>query len=105
MEIDDAKFRKLIDGMLRLLIQYETELTAYRHVVKAADDLMHQRKQTRLHFEDALNSETDRPGLYEAAEAEYVEFEPILHPISPQELPAALDRALSAIARIANRNK
>lgn len=101
---NEAKFRQLIEEMLKLLIQYETELTASRHVMEAAQKVLKERKAP-LHLIAASESETNRPGLYEAAEADYAEFAPILHSVSPQELPAALDRAIATIRRIASRGK
>jgi len=101
---NEAKFRTLIEAMLKLLVQYETELTASRHVMEEAQKILKERKAP-LRLIDASESETGRPGLYEAAEAEYAEFVAILHPVSPQELPAALDRAIATIHRIANRGR
>jgi hypothetical protein len=90
--------------MLKLLVQYETELTASRHVMEEAQKILKER-ETPLHLVAASESETGRPGLYEAAEADYAEFVAVLHPTSPQEMPAALDRAIATIHRIASRGR
>src|SRR5208282_1915707 len=101
---NEVKYRQLVEAMLKLLVQYETELTASRHVMEEAQKILKERKAP-LYLVDASESETNRPGLYEAAEAEYAEFAAILHPVSPQELPAALDRAIATMRRIASRGR
>jgi len=104
MEIDDARVRQLIDGLLKLLIRYEVNFNAYRIVLQEAE------KQTRrahlsLEFGDALEHTAQSAALYAEVEADYAEIESLLNPLSPVEFSKALDRALSAVARKTNQNK
>ncbi len=104
MEIDEERFRKLMDSLVKLLIHYEEELTAWYMAFQAVE----KRKAEHgppLDIRKGMESILRAPGLHVEGEAEYVEFEPLLHPIEPIELSAALDRATSAIARIQNLHK
>lgn len=104
MEIDPERFRKLMDSLVKLLTHYEEELTAwylgYRHLEKNPT-----LRVSGGEFHAMMSKVLAAPGLKVEAEAEYVELEPLLRPIDPQDLSEALDRATAAIDRLSKKRK
>jgi hypothetical protein len=95
MDNHKERIRRLVSAASKLIILYEKELTAYHLAIRAAKRL----ESNKFDFDAALRKVFSAPGLEAEAEAEYAELEPLLHPISDTELPAALDRAASALER------
>jgi hypothetical protein len=103
MDNQSARIVRLVTAASKLLIMYEEELTAYHLVIRAAKKRV---PPTQWDFDASFRKVLRAPGLHAEAEAEYAELEPLLHPISDIELPAALDRAASALERrLANYTK
>ena len=94
--METERIRRFVSAATKLLIMYEKELTAYYIVYKAAKKRI---PPEQLDIDAGFRRVLSAPGLHVEAEAEYAELDPLLHPISDTELPAALDRAASALER------
>jgi len=80
---------QLVREMLRMLITYEIELTAYNIVIESAQDKIIQAGipwDMRSNVRKILSS----PALQVEAEAEYAPFAALLQKLTPQNLEIAL---------------
>lgn len=81
--------RDLITEMLRMLITYEMELTAYYLVLKHAQDLFIQ-KAVPWDMESNVRAMLKTPSLQVEAEAMYAPFYELLQQLTPENLRVAL---------------
>ena len=81
--------RELISDMLRMLITYEIELTAYNIVIKGAQDRIIQ-AGIPWDMESNVRKILKSPALAVEAEAEYAPFAALLQKLTPENLEIAL---------------
>ncbi len=93
--MDEAKLRELIVLMLRLLMTYEAEMTAYHQVLEHVDRGMLSEGRD-LHIQQGLANLANSMAMYVEVEAAYAGF----HAIQQQITPASLDAAIATIRRI-----
>jgi len=85
--MNEAKVRELISEMLRLLITYEIELTAYQTVYEAVSKKVEE-AGFDVNLSKLLRHAAGSLSLQSEAEAEYAAFLGLQHAITPE----ALDR-------------
>jgi hypothetical protein len=81
--------RNLISDMLRMLITYEMELTAYHLVIKGAQERIIQ-AGIPWDMQSNVRKIMKSPALAAEAEAEYAPFAELLQKASPDSLEVAL---------------
>lgn len=104
MPIDENKVRELISEMVRMLITYEIELTAYSLVLKSAQDKV---IQAGIPWDMASNIRkmSGSLALQTEAEAEYAPFFELLQKLTPETLDIALASIKRTIEHTNNREK
>ena len=90
--MNEAKVRELISEMVRLLITYEIELTAYQTVYEAVSKKVEE-AGFEVNLSKLLHYVAGSQSLQAEAEAEYAAFLGIQHAITSE----ALDGALASI--------
>jgi hypothetical protein len=103
MENVTDNMRLLLSDMVRMLITFETELTAYHIVLKAAQERII-KAEIPWDMESNIRKILRSPALAVEAEAEYAPFAALLQRISPETLIIAqdcirrrIDRQISSI--------
>jgi hypothetical protein len=96
--------RQLISDMLRMLITYEVELTAYSLVLKGAQQKI---IDAGIPWDMASNIRRmqDSLALQTEAEAEYAPFAALLQKLTPQNLETALSSIRRTIQQHNDREK
>ena len=87
--MNEAKVRELISEMVRLLITYEIELTAYQTVYEAVSKKV-EKAGFDVNLSKLLRHVVGSLSLQAEPEAEYAAFEGIQHAITPETLQASL---------------
>jgi len=88
--MNEDKVKALITDMLRMLITYEIELTAYHLVLEKAQERIIQ-ASIPWDMTSNLRKMANSSALQTEAEAGYAPFFGLLQTISPQSLDAALE--------------
>lgn len=81
--------RELISAMVRMLITFEKELTAYNIVLKGAQDKIIQ-AGLPWDMESNVRKILKSPALAVECEAEYAPFDALLRQLTPQNMEIAL---------------